>query len=231
MVFIALFCWELNVPLSLCRPPHPLTKKLWGKGKYVANPWPCESAIVFFFFNSFSDFAASVVVVVVFFAFGRAGEGLAETRGLWKKWKARFENLDIKQGLPIAIYIACVASVSARVRRERWDESKKKGMTGKGEGTVILHRDMENSVFPLLPSPSPFHFVFFAPAPTFALKLDWKRLLRRLPFIFFKVWLENWLEGHGVWVLVTKFFYKGRAQKCKFPTKCTHSSCQAKFAY
>ena len=69
-----------------------------------------------------------------------------------------FENLDIKQGLPIAIYIACVASVSARVRRrERWDESKKKGMTGKGEGTVILHRDMENSVFPLLPSPSPFH--------------------------------------------------------------------------
>ena len=166
-----------------------------------------------------------------FFAFGRAGEGLAGTRGLWKKWKARFENLDIKQGLPIAIYIACVTSVSARVRRERWDESKKKGMTGKGEGTVILHRDMENSVFPLLPSPSPFHFVFFAPAPTFALKLDWKRLLRRLPFIFFKVWLENWLEGHGVWVLVTKFFYKCRAQKCKFPTKCTRSSCQAKFAY
>ena len=29
---------------------------------------------------------------------------------------------------------ACVASVSARVRRERWDESKKKGMTGEGEG-------------------------------------------------------------------------------------------------
>ena len=134
--------------------------------------------------------------------------------------------------MPIAIYIACVASVSARVRRERWDESKKIGMTGKGEGTVILYRDMENSVFPLLPSPSPCNFFFFfAPAPTFALKLDWKRLLRRLPFIFFKVWLENWLEGHGVWVLVTKFFYKCRAQKCKFPTKCTRSSCQAKFAY
>ena len=32
--------------------------------------------------------------------------------------------------------LACVASVSARVRRERWDESKKKkkGMTGEGEG-------------------------------------------------------------------------------------------------
>ena len=25
--------------------------------------------------------------------------------------------------------VACVASVSARVRRESWDESKKKGMT------------------------------------------------------------------------------------------------------
>ena len=29
--------------------------------------------------------------------------------------------------------IACVASVSSRVRRESWDESKKKGMTGEGE--------------------------------------------------------------------------------------------------
>ena len=26
--------------------------------------------------------------------------------------------------------LACVASVSARVSRENWDESKKKGMTG-----------------------------------------------------------------------------------------------------
>ena len=214
--------------MSAAPPPY---KKAVGEGEICSQSVTLRKRHCLFFFNSFSDFAASVVVVVFFFAFGRAGEGLAETRGLWKKWKARFENLDIKQGLPIAIYIACVASVSARVRRERWDESKKKGMTGKGEGTVILHRDMENSVFPLLPSPSPFHFVFFAPAPTFALKLDWKRLLRRLPFIFFKAWLENWLEGYGVWVLVTKFFYKCRAQKCKFPTKCTRSSCQAKFAY
>ena len=29
--------------------------------------------------------------------------------------------------------LACVASVSARVRRESWEESKK-GMTGEGEG-------------------------------------------------------------------------------------------------
>ena len=151
-----------------------------------------------------------------FFAFGRAGEGLAGTRGLWKKWKARFENLDIKQGLPIAIYIACVTSVSARVRRERWDESKKKGMTGKGEGTVILHRDMENSVFPLLPSPSPFHFVFFAPAPTFALKLDWKRLLRRLPFIFFKVWLKNWLEGVGFGFSLQSFLTNAELRNANF---------------
>ena len=33
-----------------------------------------------------------------------------------------------------SLYLACVASVSARVRRERWDESKKKGMTGEEEG-------------------------------------------------------------------------------------------------
>ena len=33
--------------------------------------------------------------------------------------------------------LACIASVSARVRRESWDESKKKkkGMRGEGEGS------------------------------------------------------------------------------------------------
>ena len=30
---------------------------------------------------------------------------------------------------------ACIASVSARVRRESWDESKKKGMRGEREGS------------------------------------------------------------------------------------------------
>ena len=34
--------------------------------------------------------------------------------------------------------IACVASVSSRVRRESWDESKKKGMTGEGEGNEFF---------------------------------------------------------------------------------------------
>ena len=113
MVLIALFCWELNVPLSLCRPPHPLTKKLWEKEKYVAHPWTCESAIVsFFFFSFFFQFQTKLILFrfcccccCCCFAFGRAGEGLAERRGLWKKWKARFENLKIKQRLPIAIYI------------------------------------------------------------------------------------------------------------------------------
>ena len=33
-------------------------------------------------------------------------------------------------------HLACVASVSTRVRRERWDESKKKGMTGEGRGDM-----------------------------------------------------------------------------------------------
>ena len=30
--------------------------------------------------------------------------------------------------------LACIASVSARVRRESWDESEKKGMRGRGRG-------------------------------------------------------------------------------------------------
>ena len=35
-------------------------------------------------------------------------------------------------------FVACIASVSARVRRESWDESKKKtGMRGEGEGSAI----------------------------------------------------------------------------------------------
>ena len=37
--------------------------------------------------------------------------------------------------------LACVASVSARVRRERWDESKKKGMTGEEEGREVTVND------------------------------------------------------------------------------------------
>ena len=40
------------------------------------------------------------------------------------------------------IVLACVASVSARVRRERRDESKKKGMTGEGEGKELTFRSI-----------------------------------------------------------------------------------------
>ena len=32
----------------------------------------------------------------------------------------------------IGVLVACVASVSARVRRENWDKSKKRGMRGRG---------------------------------------------------------------------------------------------------
>ena len=35
----------------------------------------------------------------------------------------------------ITLTVACVASVSARVCRESWDESKKKGMRREGEGS------------------------------------------------------------------------------------------------
>ena len=41
------------------------------------------------------------------------------------------------KGLAV-IPVACVASVSSRVRRESWDESKKRGLTGEGEGNKFL---------------------------------------------------------------------------------------------
>ena len=52
--------------------------------------------------------------------------------------------------------LACVASVSARVRRERWDESKKKRNDGGGgeEGNVVSSSPL------LLPLP-PFSFFLF----------------------------------------------------------------------
>ena len=134
--------------------------------------------------------------------------------------------------MPIAIYIACVASVSARVRRERWDESKKIGMTGKGEGTVILYRDMENSVFPLLPSPSPVHFFFFfCSRSNFRAKTRLETLATQATIYIFKSMARK--LARRPWGLGPRYkvFYKCRAQKCKFPTKCTRSSCQAKFAY
>ena len=34
--------------------------------------------------------------------------------------------------------LACIASISGRVRRESWDESKKKGMIGEEEGSETL---------------------------------------------------------------------------------------------
>ena len=34
-------------------------------------------------------------------------------------------------------FVACIASVSERVRRESWDGSKKKGMRREGEGSAI----------------------------------------------------------------------------------------------
>ena len=63
----------------------------------------------------------------------------------WKKknnyWMRFFLISEIISSNPqpsaplITLTVACVASVSARVRRESWDESKKKkGMTWEGEG-------------------------------------------------------------------------------------------------
>ena len=55
--------------------------------------------------------------------------------------------------------LACVASVSARVRRESWDESIKTINYGGGEGRE------GNFFLPLLLSPSSFHF--FCSRPNF----------------------------------------------------------------
>ena len=66
-------------------------------------------------------------------------------------------------------------------------EQKKKGMTGEGEGRE--GKACPQTPFPH-PSPLPLPILlpipsFFAPVPTFALYLDWKRLLRRLIFSWF----------------------------------------------
>ena len=48
----------------------------------------------------------------------------------------------------IGVLVACVASVSARVRRENWDESKKRGMRGEGrEGNATQARVLVIWVF------------------------------------------------------------------------------------
>ena len=45
-----------------------------------------------------------------------------------------FDTLRVQQCESSYFFLACVASVSARVRRERWDESKKKRNDGGGGG-------------------------------------------------------------------------------------------------
>ena len=54
---------------------------------------------------------------------------------------------------PTPLQIACVASVSAQVWQESWDESKEKEWQGRG-------RRERETMCPLFPSPFPFHFVF-----------------------------------------------------------------------
>ena len=68
--------------------------------------------------------------------------------------------------------IACVASVSARVRRESWEESKKRN-DGGGGGEF---------------------FFSIAFALTFAQELDWKRLLRRLNYETFNHMQNQYVE-------------------------------------
>ena len=55
----------------------------------------------------------------------------------------------------VGVLVACEASVSARVRRENWDESKKRGMKGEGrEGNATQARVLVIWVFVI----SRYHF-------------------------------------------------------------------------
>ena len=86
--------------------------------------------------------------------------------------------------------LACAEGVSARLRRESWNESKKKGMTGMT--------------------------FFLAPALTFAQWLDWKRLLRRLTevdrwllkeirlYLFFYLFID-WLIYLFIYLFIHSF--------------------------
>ena len=53
--------------------------------------------------------------------------------------------------------LACVASISSRVRRESWDESKKNERTGEGEGTRLETKQFANAS-PPGPATPKFHF-------------------------------------------------------------------------
>ena len=82
--------------------------------------------------------------------------------------------------------VASVASVSSRVRRESWDDSKKNGLTGDRRGRL-------------------------APALTFA-QLDWKRLLRRLVDQAFLYISQQLLHDYDV-KMPNFTFYGGRLEK------------------
>ena len=163
MVFIALFCWELNVPLSLCRPPHSLTKKLWGKGKYVANPWPCESAIVFFFFYSFSDFAASVVVVF-FFCFRQGGGRAGWDKRTLKEMKSKVRKPRHKTRTAYS-HLYSLRSKRFRASSSRtlgW-EQKKGEWRGRERGQWFFIGIWRTQFFLFSPPPSSSIFFFLLP--------------------------------------------------------------------
>ena len=52
----------------------------------------------------------------------------------WLPSEIFLKYVQVRKGEKERQIIACVASVSSRVRPESWDESKKKERTGEGEG-------------------------------------------------------------------------------------------------
>ena len=59
----------------------------------------------------------------------------------WSLWAyhAFLEYKLLTEPQPKKAYLACIASVSARVRRESLDESKKKARGGRGKGAKPFH--------------------------------------------------------------------------------------------
>lgn len=70
----------------------------------------------------------------LFFNF-QMGQSSSITRGQIVKHDTIHQILSLLFYYPlVSLALTFLASVSARVHRESWDESKKKGMTGDGDG-------------------------------------------------------------------------------------------------
>ena len=118
-------------------PTLRIVKLVLSRQSAISQEWPLNK----FFF--------SVIV-----ASHTTAQDCVKKKKIEKK-KERKRERERKKERKTNSHIACVASVSAGVRRECWDESKKEARNEKGG-------DGEKRK-PLIPSPSPFfYFVFLS---------------------------------------------------------------------